>query len=168
MEIKKLKYKDLATRVNWMNNPKVYKNMHFQVPVTIENTLRWFENIQNNVNRLDFAFWENQELVAMGGLTGLDGDTLKAELYIFVNPTIQLKGIGTQATRLLCDYGFSNMGLNKIFLITNEDNIAAQKVYEKCGFVKEGQLRNEYKTSEGIFMDRIYYGLLKSEWNANN
>jgi RimJ/RimL family protein N-acetyltransferase len=60
------------------------------------------------------------------------------------------------------------MGLNKIFLITNEDNIAAQKVYEKCGFVKEGQLRNEYKTSEGIFMDRIYYGLLKSEWNANN
>ena len=60
------------------------------------------------------------------------------------------------------------MGLNKIFLITNEDNIAAQKVYEKCGFVKEGQLRNEYKTSAGIFMDRIYYGLLKSEWNANN
>ncbi len=165
MIIRKLSKEDLSMRVNWMNNPKVYSSMHFDLPVKLENTEKWFESNKTKNNRADMIFVEDGGVVAMGGLTSIQQNLMKAELYIFVNPDIQKSGIGTKATKLLCKYGFENLGLNKIYLETNEDNYAAQRVYEKCGFKLEGRLRNEYKTVDGKFLCRLYYGLLKGELN---
>lgn len=99
----------------------------------------------------------------MGGLTSIDSAVKKAELYIFVNPELIGKGIGTKATKQLCQYGFTELGLEKIYLFTDRDNVAAQKVYEKIGFRLEGTLRNEILTRTGQISDRLYYGLLKHE-----
>ena len=90
----------------------------------------------------------------------------KAELYLFVNPDLLQAGVGTKAAKLLCQYGFEQLKLNKIYLETNEDNIVARKVYEKCGFKLEGIHREEYKNKEGLYLGRIYMGLLKNEFNG--
>lgn len=153
---------DLPTRVSWMNHPNVYSSMHFDIPVVLEKTISWFRQNQDNKNRVDLVLEERDELVAMGGLTGIDHSIGKAELYIFVDPFFQSKGIGTVATRALCKYGFETLGLNKIFLVTNESNIPAQKVYEKIGFKLEGRLRAETIVA-GQVEDRLYYGLFKDE-----
>lgn len=165
MILRKLELSDLPKRVDWMNDPKVYKSMHFDIPILLDNTIRWFENNQKNENRADVVFLKDGQLLAMGGLTNINKVSSKAELYIFVNPHLQRGGIGTQATKLLCKYGFETLGLNKIYLETNEDNFAAQRVYEKCGFQLEGILRQEYKTNEGTWKNRLYYGLIKGELN---
>lgn len=166
MEIRKLKKEDLPIRVEWMNHPRIYEHMHFALPVTLEKTEAWYETLSAR-NRCDMAFLIDQQVVAMGGLTNIDSTVRKAELYIFVSPDSQHAGIGTQATRKLCAYGFSVLKLDKIYLITNEDNLPAQKVYTKCGFVLEGKLRNEYIDSDGNYRSRYYYGLLKEEWHES-
>lgn len=164
MKIRRLQKDDLQTRVDWMNNPKVYGSMHFDIPVVMENTVRWFENNQGNDRRADVAFTnEEGELVAFGGITGINPELKMGELYAFVCPSAQAKGLGTEATRLLCEYGFAELGLNKIYLETNDDNFAAQRVYEKVGFVLEGKKRQEYVRKDGTLGDRYYYGLLKGE-----
>ena len=162
MKIRDIRREDLQTRVDWMNNPKVYKSMHFDLPVLLDNTIKWFDNIKSNNKRADVCFEENGNILAFGGLTTIDPVLKKAELYVFVDPSAQRSGIGTQATKLLCEYGFDELSLHKIFLITNEDNIAAIRVYEKCGFVLEGRHRDEY-LKDGEFKDRLYFGLLKSD-----
>lgn len=161
--VRRLEKEDLPLRVEWMNDPKVYGSMHFAVPVSMENTVRWYENNIENDKRFDAAFEENGEIVAFGGLTGINRETNKAELYVFVNPAAQRGGIGTRATQALCRFGFERLGLEKIYLETNEDNMAAQHVYEKCGFRLEGKLRNEYRSKNGQLMSRLYYGLIKGE-----
>lgn len=164
MKIRRLQKEDLQTRVDWMNNPRVYSSMHFGIPVVMENTVRWFENNQGNDRRADVAFTnDNGELVAFGGITGINPELKMGELYVFVCPTTQAKGLGTEATRLLCEYGFAELGLNKIYLETNDDNYAAQRVYEKVGFVLEGKKRQEYIRKDGTLGERYYYGLLKGE-----
>lgn len=165
MRIRKLQKEDLQTRVAWMNNPKVYSSMHFDIPVLMENTVRWFENNQGNDSRVDMAFVnEEGNVVAFGGITGINLALNKGELYVFVSPTAQAKGLGTEATRLLCEYAFAVLGLNKIYLETNDDNYAAQRVYEKVGFVLEGKKRQEYVRNDGTLGARYYYGLLKCEF----
>ena len=166
MIVRKLAENDLLLRVSWMNNEKVYRSMHFDIPVIMENTLKWYHNNLGSDKRADLTFEEDGEIVAFGGLTGINREVDKAELYIFVNPNAQKGGIGTKATMLLCKYGFEELGLNKIYLETNEDNLAARRVYEKCGFMLEGTLREEYKTAGGFMLSRMYYGLLKSEFNG--
>lgn len=166
MIVRNLAESDLQLRVSWMNNEKVYSSMHFDIPVVMENTLKWYRNNLGSDKRADLTFEEDGGIVAFGGLTGINREVNKAELYIFVNPNAQKGGIGTKATMLLCKYGFDELGLNKIYLETNEDNLAARRVYEKCGFVLEGTHREEYKTAGGFMLSRMYYGLLKSEFNG--
>lgn len=168
MELRKIKFEDLPVRVDWMNNPIIYNTMHYGIPITLENTQNWFAKNVDNQNRIDVTFCESMcngggGYVAMGGLTSIDRTVGKAELYIFVNPELLGKGIGTKATRKLCQYGFSELGLEKIYLYTDKGNVAAQKVYEKVGFRLEGTLRNEILTRTGHITDRLYYGLLKHE-----
>ena len=166
MEIRRLRKEDLETRVAWMNNPAIYESMHFDVPVMLDKTLEWFKGNLGSKKRADLVVEDNDEIVAFGGLTAINREVNKAELYIFVNPNAQKGGIGTKATMLLCKYGFEELVLNKIYLETNEDNSAARRVYEKCGFVLEGTHREEYRTPDGVMLSRMYYGLLKCEFNG--
>lgn len=164
MEIRRLEIKDLPTRVDWMNNPAVYKSMHFEVPISLEKTEQWFENNIGNKKRIDMVVTDSNEIVAFCGITSIDPIIKKGESYTFVHPDKQGKGIGTSARTLLLNYVFMYLELNKVYCFTNEDNIASCNLSEKLGFKLEGRLRKEYLTKNGEWKDRLYYGLLKEEW----
>lgn len=76
--VRRLTKEDLQLRVDWMNDIKVYSSMHFEVPVMLDNTIRWFENNSENPKRADLTFTENGETVAFGGLTGINREINKA------------------------------------------------------------------------------------------
>ena len=165
MIIRRLEKGDLETRVEWMNNPLIYSSMHFEVPILMERTIQWYESNLTNDKRFDVTVLEDGEIVAFGGFTSINREIGKAETYLFASPFQLHKGIGTRAKKLICEFGFNELGLNKIYFITNEDNYASIRVNEKCGFKLEGRLRKEYLTKDGEFKDRLYFGLLKEEWN---
>ncbi len=168
MIIRKLEKSDLGERVAWMNNPMIFRTMHFTPPISLENTVAWFEKNKNISTRCDMAFEDEAgKLVAMGGLTSIDYSTRKAEFYIFVNPSRQREGIGTMATKLLCKYGFDILKLHKIYLYTNNTNFGARKTYEKVGFKLEGVHRDEMIDDEK-YDDRLYYGLLAGEFSSSD
>lgn len=166
MEIRRLSFEDLSTRVEWMNNPLIYSSMHYEVPILLEKTIQWYEKNLKDDKRFDITVLEDGEIVAFGGFTSINREIGKAETYLFASPVHLHKGIGTRAKRLICNFGFKELGLKKIYFITNEDNYASIRVNEKCGFKLEGRLRKEYLTKGGEFKDRLYYGLLKEEWET--
>lgn len=61
------------------------------------------------------------------------------------------KGYGTDAMKVLMQFIFENMNMNKIRLSTFSFNERAKKSYEKCGFKVEGVLRDE------VFKEGKYY-----------
>lgn len=168
MIIRRLKEEDLKTRVEWMNSPAIYESMHYDIPVTYEKTLVWFHNNEVSDKRADLVVEDEGEILAFCGITGIDKVILKGEIYTFVNPFKKHKGIGTKTKMLMVEYAFTELKLNKLFSITNEDNIPSFKINEKLGFVKEGQFRREYLTKDGELKDRLYWGLLKEDWEMRN
>lgn len=165
MEIRKLALEDLELRVKWMNNPQVYGSMHFDVPVMIDKTVEWYYRNQQREDRVDCAFFdETESIVAFGGITSINKEVGKGETYIFTNPDAHHKGIGTEAMKLLCRYGFEIVGLNKLYAYTNEDNVASIRLHQRVGYEIEGRLRQEYKDSDGLLKDRIYLGYLKQNY----
>ena len=168
MKIRRLEERDLKTRVEWMNSPAVYSSMHYDVPVLFEKTIQWFRNNVGSSKRADLVIEEDGTIMAFCGITGIDETIRKGEIYTFVNPFEKHKGIGTQAKRLMAEYAFKELGLNKLFSITNEDNIPSIKINERLGFVNEGRFRHEYLTKDGEWKDRLYFGLLKEDWEENH
>jgi RimJ/RimL family protein N-acetyltransferase len=71
--------------------------------------------------------------------------------------------LGTIVTKWSCNYLFKDELINKIYLYTNDDNAGAYSLYERCGFILEGTLR-EHKSQNGVFVNRRLYGLLRSDW----
>lgn len=166
MEIRELTLGDLRRRVDWMNNPLVYKSMHFDVPVLINKTIEWYNRNLHREDRVDCAFFDEAgEIVAFGGITSINKEIGKGETYIFTNPEAHHRGIGTEVMKLLCKYGFEKVGLNKLYAYTNEDNAASIRLHQKVGFEIEGRLRQEYKDTEGTLKDRIYLGYLRQNYS---
>lgn len=165
MEIRKLALEDLAKRVEWMNNPRVYSSMHFDVPVLLDKTIEWYNRNLQREDRVDCAFFdETGSIVAFGGITSINKEIGKGETYIFTNPEAHHKGIGTEAMKLLSKYGFETVGLNKLYAYTNEDNTASIRLHQKVGYEIEGHLRQEYKDADGVLKDRIYLGFLRRNY----
>lgn len=162
LSLRRLSASDLPLRVAWLNDERINSTLNIQLPVTVAGTAAWFERVRANPNRADFVF-ENAsgEIEAMGGFTDIDAEVKKAELYIFVDPNLKGRGIGTRSVRLLCDHGFSVLGLEKIYLNANADNVPARKTYEKCGFVLEGVMRREV-INNGRVKDRLRYAIFNT------
>jgi RimJ/RimL family protein N-acetyltransferase len=75
------------------------------------------------------------------------------------------RGYGTEAMRLLIDFAFLDMNLNRLELEVYDFNERAIQCYLNCGFVQEGRLREKlYK--KGRYLDVIQMGLLKSDWKT--
>lgn len=167
--VRRLEREDLETRVAWFNDPYVYGQMTIDIPVSLAGTEEWFSQNRLNRSRADFCFFtQNEEgamsRIAMCGLVDIDLHHRRAELYVVVNPQMTGRGIGKTAVQWLCNYGFSELNLLKIYLFTVHQNQRAQHLYERTGFVLEGILR-QHVCHRGRFTDRCVYGILRDEWS---
>lgn len=98
------------------------------------------------------------------GLLYIDTKNKKAEYYITIGNYKYLgKGIAAKASKLLLDYAFNNL---RVYLYTETDNLAAVKLYEKVGFVREGTIKKDL-FSRGRFVDRYIYGITKDKFYGN-
>ncbi|MGE5251479.1 MAG: GNAT family N-acetyltransferase [Bacteroidota bacterium] len=75
------------------------------------------------------------------------------------------KGYGTDAMRLIVQYGFTELNLYRISLSLHSYNPRALRSYEKAGFKLEGTTRGD-TLREGRRTDGLYMGILREEWLA--
>lgn len=158
MRIRELQLEDLATRVQWMNAPRVYGSMHFDVPIVMENTIRWFERIRGSATRSDVVFTDDEDrIVGFGGLTSISESPRMAGLYVFVNPAFQQRGLGTQAT-LFADMLADHYGIEERY----GDRILFCTDYLCGGYEQFSPEMEEYLTavmkSTGLMFDTTYSG----------
>lgn len=101
-----------------------------------------------------------KKIIGVVSIKNIDWKTEKCELSFFIDNNYRSRGVTTKAVKLIIEYCFRDLQLNKVFLRIAEKNIASRHVAEKNGFIKEGILRKDFKTSDGRWLDLIYYGLL--------
>jgi RimJ/RimL family protein N-acetyltransferase len=65
----------------------------------------------------------------------VDDDAFGIDVFIG-EPTCTGRGIGSRAVDLVCRYLFETHGASRVALLTAEDNLGAQRAYEKAGFVR--------------------------------
>jgi ribosomal-protein-alanine N-acetyltransferase len=73
------------------------------------------------------------------------------------------KGIATKAVKVMVDYLFNDIGINRIQTFVMQENIKSQNVLERNGFIKEGTIRQGYTWKGQGVVDLNLYSLLKSE-----
>jgi len=124
---------------------------------------RWFENLCTQPDRYVWAVEVDDHYIGNMGLYHIDFIHRRAEIWTLIGEQAwRGKGLGQESMTLLLDYAFHGLGLNKVYLHVDEENINAQKMYEKLGFVREGILVAEYFI-QGRFRTILRMRLLVAE-----
>jgi len=75
------------------------------------------------------------------------------------------RGLGTEALRLWVDYLFGHSAVHKLCLDTWSLNTRMACVAERVGFRLEG-VERELIHWQGRWLDRLRFGMLRSEWSS--
>lgn len=76
------------------------------------------------------------------------------------------QGIMTEALAAVLGFLFEKVGLHRVMLRHDVENVASGRVMVKNGLVREGTLRKEHRRKDGSWADLAVYGILCEEWDA--
>lgn len=89
-----------------------------------------------------------------------------AEVGYALSSSYQRRGVMTEALGDLLDELFQRTTLERIEARCAIDNVASQKVLERIGFQREGQLRGYFKL-RGERVDNYLYSMLRRDWKMD-
>lgn len=163
--LRKFTAADIPDKVRWINDESNNTYLHYELPLEIEKTQYWFESIKNREDRYDAVIDADGTAVGIIGLLNIDKIHQKAEYYITLGEnSYKKKGISYLASNQLLTYAFEILGMNKVYLNVDADNIAACNLYEKIGFQCEGIFKEDMM-QRGKLIDRKRYAILRKEWS---
>ena len=167
--LRPIKRSDLKLFLKWFNDLEVIRNLIRYLPTTERSGEKWIEDIMREQRPVFIieAILAGGKRKAIGdcGLYQIERKDRVATLGISIGEKkFWGKGCGTEAVKLLIDYGFRFLNLHKIESESWMFNKRSIKMHKRLGFVVEGR-RREKKYMEGKYQDSMMFGLLKDEWS---
>lgn len=111
------------------------------------------------------SFKNDPKLIGSIGFWRMKKEDYRAEVGYLLHSDVWQKGVGYEALQAVLAYGFNIMNCHSIEAIIDPENVASERLLQKCGFVKEGHFR-ENGFFEGRFIDSAVYSLLKRNFNC--
>jgi diamine N-acetyltransferase len=148
------------------NNPIVRESLFLALPVSLTNEQEKIEQYIKSKDAIVLIIVEKEtnQPVGQTAFFRIDYISRAAIFYLAIlDPAYWSKGFGSEATKLMVDYAFKMLNLNRIQLHVCAENIAAIKIYERVGFIKEGVLR-QAMFRNGNYVDFWVMGILKNDW----
>ncbi|MBK3696862.1 spermidine N1-acetyltransferase [Listeria monocytogenes] len=95
------------------------------------------------------------QMVGLVELMEIDYIHRRAEFQIIIDPKFQGHGYAVSATKLAMKYAFHVLNMHKLYLVVDKVNEKAIHVYEKVGFIREGELIDDF------FVDGTYHDAIR-------
>ena len=134
-------------------------------PVSEAEQLKWFEHQEKSrdVLRCIVALQENSKAIGTIILSDIDQKNATGHIHIKMSKDGgRGKGYGTDAVNTMVQYAFEELRLNCIYANILSYNEASIKLFERCGFKRDGVLRQRV-FKRGKFCDLFYYSKLISD-----
>jgi hypothetical protein len=160
---------DLKQLMDWRNNPEFRKHFREYRELNMEMQARWFDRkviedpatMMFSIRRL-----EDNELIGCTGFVYINWVHRHADLSLYIGwkgSYIDTKGYAEDTCKIMLDYGFGELNLNKIWTEIYSFDKKKKKLYDKFGFKTDGVLRQNY-FYEGRYWDSYILSKLASEW----
>jgi RimJ/RimL family protein N-acetyltransferase len=157
----------LPLYTRWVNDFEVIATLGLALgATTFEKEEAWYESARNPGDGVQFTIYVRETMQPIGttGLTYSFQNQRGTFGIMIGDKTAWNKGYGTEASRLMLDYGFNKLGLHHINLTVHSTNTRGIRAYEKAGYKIAGRLRESFKSGHK-FVDVVYMDCLEREFN---
>ncbi|PWN68470.1 N-acetyltransferase [Chryseobacterium phosphatilyticum] len=162
--LSQLEEKDIPFIVDYLQH-RIYSDFTSNIPYpyTENDAKLWVklsqEAFEDNSGYTFAVRNKEEELIGAIGLHDREDD--KAELGYWIGIPHWNKGYITEAARAIVDFGFKELGFNKIFATHLPHNPASGKIMEKIGMEKEAVLKQDVKKG-GEYFDLVMYSIFNN------
>lgn len=169
--LRALKSDDAVMLMELLNDPEI-ENMigGKSFPVSYEGQCRWMENQLENHGVLRCIVADKEapeEGVGTVILSDIDHVNGTAQIHIKLDAKRgQRKGYGLDAVKTMTSYAFDEMRLNCIYAVIACYNEPSIGLFQKAGFMREGELRSRI-FKKGNYHNCYMYSAVRQERQAD-
>lgn len=168
MKLRRLDEKDALGMLEWMHDIEISQqfrdDMLSKTKDDVLEFIRQADIVSSDRRSLHYAVaGEIDEYLGTVSLKEIDQQNRNAEYAISLRRMAQGKGVGYIATKEILEIAFHELGLEKVYLNVLSENQRAIRLYEKCGFIFEGEFRNHLFLREQ-YQNLRWYAMLRKEY----
>ena len=167
--IRSIEEEDLPLVLPWWNDPEVmyYADDDLHPSLTLQDLQqRHAKEIGEWRHHMERMVIETKDTRLIGDIMyrGYQSDVRSAYMGLLIGmKDLWGQGYGTEAIWLFLEYLFVQKEMHKVAITVSDFNTRAIKAYEKCGFRRDGVLRDN-ATVEGKYVNHLLMSLLEEEY----
>jgi len=108
---------------------------------------------------------QDEHFVAQIFVGPVNWDLPEFQIGFFVDKDHEGRGYMTEAVKATLGFVFHHLGAHRVSAECDDTNARSIRVLERCGMVKEGNLRENKRNADGTISGTLHYGLLKQEFD---
>ena len=164
MHLRKLRLEDAPLMLEWMHDPSVTEHMKTRFgEMTLEDCERFIRASQAGGRDIHFAIADDEEDAYLGTVSLKHVTASSAEFAITIRKRAMGTGASRQAMAAIIDYGFDQLGLERVYWCVSPENARAVRFYDKQGHPRSGvPIEAEGYTPEEV-RSFIWYTVLRPE-----
>ena len=155
---------DVAVLNDLINDPEVGEGLGMVMPQPVSGYQAFIEMTKEDDAKSMFVIERLDGAMPIGACSffAIEPAPRTAVIGVWLGKPYWDSGLGTDAVRTLCRFGFDHMNVQRIELNVFATNPRAMRAYEKVGFVREGT-RRRAEFVRGHHVDSYLMGLLSEE-----
>lgn len=165
--LRPIRLSDAGRFIKWFNDVQVSKFLVIR-KMTLKQERKWIREQKKDKTKINFSI-DTKEGMHIGSIglvlrTAANRQSRNASFGIMIGDKKYWdKGYGSDASKILLDYGFKKLKLHRIELDVYEYNPRAIKVYKRLGFRLEG-VKRELTFYKGKYYYALHMSILDWEW----
>jgi RimJ/RimL family protein N-acetyltransferase len=109
----------------------------------------------------------SDEFVAQIYIGPIDWELPEFAVGFFADVDHQGQGYVTEAVTAVLQFIFIHLHAHRVQIECDDTNLRSCRVAERCGFIREGHLRENKSNPNGHPSGTLIYGMLRSEFESN-
>lgn len=167
LRLRRITMRDARDLFDVSSDGRVAQYVMWQTHASISDSRDYIRGVQRSYRGDRPSPWgievlEEGRLIGTIGFVSISRENLSAEVGYSIGHRYWNQGYATEALRRVIDYGFYNLGLNRIEAQHDVRNPASGRVMTKVGMRREGTLR-ERLFNKGEFISVDLYATLRND-----
>lgn len=166
--IRAMEKSDLPLVQSWRNNENIRRYFREYREFSLSQKENWYDNMvkDNKFEMFVIVDCSTNEVIGVTGLTYIDWINHHADVHFYIGKNASWIDdvFAPKAIKVILDYGFGTLNLNKIWAEIYEIDKLKLGFFRKIGFQVDASLREHYYY-KGKYYTSYILSLLKKEYN---
>jgi [ribosomal protein S5]-alanine N-acetyltransferase len=161
-----LNLNDAEAMFSMRSDPEMMAYIPRPLSKSVEDAAALIQTMLDGNEKKESLIWaislkNDPKLIGTIGFWRLKPEHFRAEVGYLLHRDFWQKGIMYEALQFVLEFGFKDMNCHSIEAVIDPENVASERLLQKCGFVKEAHFK-ENCFWNGRFLDSIIYSKLKT------